>query len=109
MINGGDLIFCFSTRSNGNCKKQEVRMVRGEQRLIRFLSDGWNLVKGLSNVRFGLKKVFNRLVKILLSVFTDNIGDYRRYYIFKGRLFLEKMSAMVIADEVNFTQSLQGD
>jgi len=108
MINGGDLIFCFFTRSNGNCKKQEVRMVRGEQRLIRFLSDGWDLVKGLSNVRFGLKKVFNCLV-ILLSVFADSIGDYRRYYIFKGRLFLEKMSAMVIADEVNFTQSLQGD
>lgn len=63
----------------------------------------------MCNERFGLKKVFNQLIEILLSVFADSIGDYRRYYISKSLLFLEKMSAMAIADEVNFTQSLQGD
>lgn len=79
MIDGGNLIFCFFTKSNGNCKKQEVRMVRGEQRLIRFLSNGWNLVKGLSNVRFVLKRFlivwlrFYYRYLLIVSVITEGI------------------------------------
>lgn len=42
----------------GNCGKHEIRIVRDEQRLIRFLSEGWDLVRELSNHRFVLKKSF---------------------------------------------------
>lgn len=50
-----------------------------------------------------LEMVFNCLVRILLSVFTDSIGDYRRYYMFISLLFLGQMSVIVISNEVNFT------
>ena len=40
----------------GNCGKHEIRIVRNEQRLIRLLSEGWDLVKELSSDRFVLKK-----------------------------------------------------
>jgi integrase len=43
----------------GNCRKHEVKLIRGEQRLIRFLSEGWDLIKELSNDRFLLKKSFD--------------------------------------------------
>jgi len=63
----------------------------------------------LTKAQKAQEKVFIRLVKILLLVFADSIGDYRRYYMFKNLLFLEQMSAIVIANEVNFTKSLQSD
>ena len=40
----------------GNCGKHEIRIVQGEQKLIKFLGGNWNLVKELSNDRFVLKK-----------------------------------------------------
>ena len=43
----------------GNCKRHEVKIVLGEQRLVEFLSEGWDLVKELSNNRFVLKKNFS--------------------------------------------------
>lgn len=42
-----------------NCKKHEVQVVRGEKRLVRSLTDGWDLVKELSDDRFVLKKSFD--------------------------------------------------
>jgi len=33
----------------GNCKRHEVKIVQGEQKLIKLLNEGWNLVKELSN------------------------------------------------------------
>jgi integrase len=49
------------TDCNGkeNCKRHEVTVVRGEKRLVKLLSEGWDLVKELSNGRFVLKKSFN--------------------------------------------------
>ena len=49
------------TDCNGeeNCKRHEVTIVQGEQRLVKLLSEGWDLVKELSNDRFVLKKSFN--------------------------------------------------
>ena len=44
---------------NGNCRMHEVKIVQGEQRLVRFLSEGWDLIKDLSNDRFVLKKSFD--------------------------------------------------
>jgi hypothetical protein len=41
----------------GNCNKQRVKIVQGEQKLIKFLNEGWNLVKELSNDRFVLRSV----------------------------------------------------
>ena len=29
----------------GNCKRHEVKIIRGEERLVRFLREGWDLVK----------------------------------------------------------------
>jgi integrase len=42
----------------GNCKRREIRVVRGEQRLIKLMSEGWDLVKELSNDRFVLRRNF---------------------------------------------------
>lgn len=43
----------------GNCNRHRVKIVQGEQRLVEFLSEGWDLVKELSNNRFVLKKNFS--------------------------------------------------
>ena len=39
----------------GNCKRHKVKIVQGEQKLIKFLSEGWDLVKELSKDRFVLR------------------------------------------------------
>jgi len=41
------------------CRRNEVRIVQGEHKLIRFLNEGWDLVKELSNDKFVLKKNFD--------------------------------------------------
>jgi len=43
----------------GDCSKSEITIVQGEQKLIRFMSEGWDLVKELSNDRFILKNGYN--------------------------------------------------
>ena len=39
----------------GNCKRHRVKIVQGEQKLIKFLSESWDLVKELSKDRFVLR------------------------------------------------------
>ena len=44
---------------SGSYSKAEVRIVRGERRLVRFLGENWDLVKELSQDRFVLKRNFD--------------------------------------------------
>lgn len=57
--NSSETNYSSDWKERKNRVKRSIRIVQGDRKLIRFLDEGWDLVKELSNDRFLLKRNFD--------------------------------------------------